>query len=442
MGAPAHSKCYNLSVRISEEGEKLKNKIHFLLAISLIFLSFICGCGQNVTSANRGGIKTYTGRHNGIMTGYVYTRNNTTYICSAKAGAFVCVSSEAMTREVTAVTNSSGYFSMTGIPTGEIGFTVTTDAFGPYTIYTSADAVNFVVGSTLGNGSCSVTGMVDGIAGASSPSVATYMLSGKTITPSYSWYGTNMYTAEALPNDGKVYVFVNATFSGSSIRYAYGCVDTPGTGINSMNISYEAEATIEATFTLPATGLTMDHVSVYVANGNRIMQNVFDASVSSSSYTISGLPRLNNGDSYAVLACAINSNGDKLYKYFYGRTAVPDTFDLTSPSSLPSNMFVSPAASSTMTNATTYEWSSIIGATHYEVQLKNSSDSVCFYALTTSTKIQIPECVFSRLGTDSYTLTVTAYKDVNTTLIEERNLLDLTKYTEYYFSGTLALNKL
>ncbi len=127
----------------------LKNRIFFALISLLIFgvFIFISGCG-NPTGGGSGG-SSGSNPNVGTVSGTVYIYDNSTATYIPTQDAYVSVTAEAMSAEVTVKVDSQGKYTFTGLPHGEVTLSLTKEGYThTQTLVCNNSTVNFAQGGS------------------------------------------------------------------------------------------------------------------------------------------------------------------------------------------------------------------------------------------------------------------------------------------------------
>lgn len=399
-----------------------------------VFFYINSGCGSNPTGGGGGGGGGGVIPQSGTISGHVYDQNKTTWTYTGTTDAYVTVSSEAMSMEVTATTDATGYYTITGLPAGAtVMITATKEGRDPVTIVTNSSTANIIITSIFSSGdpgTATIRGTVEGITGSPGLNVYAYPLSGKAFHTSGVYYSaSHTYQITGAPDDGDTYVVANINGTG---LYAYNIVNTSGGGIHDCIITFESNTrTIEASLITPPDNYSVTWVGVWISKNNMYLAKVYGKAVTTGTTicTIEGLPPLKPGDYYCVVIGAKNGANEKLYKYFYGRSAGSgQIFDFSSPS-LPAAFMKFPPDGITIAGTPTFEWNNISDASYYLLIVTGTSSN--WFAFTNGTKISMPVDIVNSLTSGTYDWQVYAYKTPNFSGVHNMNADSPPSYSGY-----------
>lgn len=205
----------------------MKKILLFALLIPLsLGIAFLSGCG----SSSGGGSSSST-PNGGTISGHVYSFNETTYAYTGLPGIFVNVSNEVMSHSVSAVTDTDGKYTLSGLPSGTLPVTVTEEGFG-LTIVANSSTVNFVPDSSRDPGTATIYGSIESFPPDAiwnyEVDVYAYAASGREFDYDYYYnYDTHTFEVTGAPDDGDTYVYVDFWDGGQdSDVYAYNKVTT------------------------------------------------------------------------------------------------------------------------------------------------------------------------------------------------------------------------
>ena len=425
-------------------------KSSFILVVTILMLSiavwFISGCGSNPTGGGGAGSEV-SNPNTGTISGYVYKHNDTTGVNTGMAGIILSVSTEAMRMEVSATTDSTGRYTLSGLSNGTVPVTATWEVSSwleGFTIVANNDTINFVIDYEEDPGTATIRGTLEGISGVPSNYcwIDPYPISGRYFNYD-SMYDetTQTYEVTYAPDDGLTYLTADWD-DGVQERYAYNKINTNGGGTFDLNISFESEVTLEGVSATPPSGYTMYSASAYIAKDKKALiyaGGKWDP-VSSTNGVISRVIPLKSGDSYRISLGAKDSNNEYLTKYFYDRTAGSNQNFQFSSLQTPDPFVKYLIDGGVVTGTPTFEWQSVPGATSYYVDLSGwNVNEFDWWAYTNDNKITLPPSVVSRLVSgESYDLTIRANKYVNDAPIYKMNEISSDRYLDYRLSNYIT----
>ncbi len=411
----------------------MKRSIIFALTILLVSSTIwlLSGCGSNPTGgggSNPGSsANNSVSPNNGTISGYAYRYNQSTGTCTGISGIIVTVSTEAMTQESSVATDSSGYYFLTGLPSGEIAVTATSEIPGfldATTVVMNSDKFNFYMDAIRDAGTATISGTVDGIGSSwgSSLYLDSATASGNLYQYSSTYYsGTHTYEAHGLPENDTVYIDIE---NGPPFVCAYNKIVSNGNSPYTMDVSFEPFVTIEAS----CVNVPNDY-SLYWLDAD-VFYNYTDLFWACNEYSSTNakngqaynICKLKPGDSYGVDVEMVNSNDVYIDKMFYGCNAGATTFDMSMPS-VSGKLISCPSAEANITGLPTIEWNAVPDTDYYQVTF-NDLASFGFYwtGYTHETQIGLPAYLIDKLVSGhQYSVSVYAYKWMSTPPIYDFN---------------------
>lgn len=421
-----------------------------LFGLLLFVGSCLAGCG-NPTGGGGGGASGMI-PNTGTISGKIYTWDRTTSTYITISDAYVSVSAESMTSEVTVKVDPNGYYILSGLPAGEVELTVTRDAYNKVqTISCNSNKINFAIGNTgtTPAGSVTLRGTAEGYAAnPDSGQIDAFYLSHDRYLSNMTYFDSSTGTFEISgvgPNE-TVYVETEFGYSSEHPYSQYNTINTSSSPIQYVFLPNDCCKTIEATTILPS-GYSNSSASVDIGRGHNTNCEVWWNDTSANPIIMSQLPTLKSGDSYGAHIYAVDAiNNNRYNKSFANRSDGSQFFDMTSDA-LPTTSFIMhPASGETITASTTFEWQSVGWATYYLVSVSEYSTlpgGFSWSAYTNGTKISIPPVVFNMMPSGNYRYTVNAYKMVNFPGIYQMNVVADNSYTESFLGNNdeLILNK-
>jgi hypothetical protein len=319
----------------------------------------------------------------GTISGYVYCA--ATYNSSAKTYTGTAEAT-VMAGGKTIITDSTGYYTLSGLPAGEIAVTAFKDGYASQTIVADNGTISFILypqqssyGSSSSNGTATITGSLTGVPAGLFVHGTAYS---KNKSSSYSGWSynstTQTYTITGAPDEGEVYVTVYySTYEAGSYldKYAYGKTSANPGETKSLNISFGDYRSLSGSISLPS-GFTVSWISASLYKGYQYRGGLSSASSPSSTYQINYLPPLESGDSYSIAVYTSNSGGDQISKRYYNITGTTQDVDLSSLTP-PTPSSPSPADGANLAGALpAFAWDKVAGENIiYQINLYEYSTS-------------------------------------------------------------------
>lgn len=304
----------------------MNKKVLILVMLAVMGISaLVVGCAKvQQISGNAGTISGY------VYCGATYVSSTKTYSGTAEATV--------MAGGKTTITDSSGYYTLNGLPAGEITVTAFKDGYASQTIVADNGTISFILYPQQSNyyssstgGTAVLTGTVTGVPAGLSVHGTAYSKNKYSSNSSYN-STAQTYTITGAPDEGEVYVTVYySTYEAGSYldKYAYGKTSANPGETKTLNITFGDYKSLSGNISLPS-GFTAGSVSSSLYKGYQYRGGLSRASNPSSTYQINYLPPLESGDSYAISVWASNSGGDYIYKLYYNITGTTQDVDLSS----------------------------------------------------------------------------------------------------------------
>ncbi|MBI5699332.1 carboxypeptidase regulatory-like domain-containing protein [Candidatus Saganbacteria bacterium] len=316
----------------------------------------------------------------GTISGYVYcgaTYNSSTKTYSGTAEATIMAGGK------TATADSSGYFTLNGVPAGEIAVTAFKNGYASQTIVADNGTISFILSpqrnysNSSSSGAATLSGTLTGVPGSLSVYGTAYSKNKYSSNLSYN-STTQTYTMTGAPDEGEVYVAVYySTYEAGSYinKFAYGKTSANPGETKTLNISFGDYRSLSGSISLPS-GFTASWLPASLYKGYQYRGPLSSASNPTSTYQINYLPPLESGDSYSIAVYASNSGGDQISKRYYNITGTTQDVDLSSLT-LPTPASPSPSDGANLAGAPpSFAWDKVAGENIvYQISLYEYSTS-------------------------------------------------------------------
>jgi hypothetical protein len=401
---------------------------------------FVYGCGSNATCGGLGGVSG-TSPNNGTVSGKAgvvdhlggtFTGIPDVNIVYSGAAGITSLNRKIMDLgDVTATTDASGKYTLSGLPSGLVTVTATRDGYNPQSIRADSANINFVM-EILMSGDATIKGTIEGVdAGtAIDLNATTYPFNDLYVHPLFFDQTTMTYEVDGA-TDGITYVRARYN-DGVNNHYAYNSVATSSGGISYMNISFEAAATIDATQITVPSGYTLTDIRPMITKNNIALVDAGDdLSPSGTSCQWDHLAPLKAGDKYVIRVDATDEAYDRYVKDYFGRSAGSQTF--IDNSTIPTQVMINPPSNSFTTAPTTLEWAPVPGANYYQILVEDTDlPTWDWYIYTAETSIEIPSIILSIMPGGTKNIYIDARHFHTTPPITDLNTLPLNgNYEEY-----------
>lgn len=369
--------------------------VFFLFVVGFLLLVISqTGCGKGLQDEQQTGGNPNTG----TISGYVYDNSTANYDTRTYTGtpdAKVLVTTTNFSKETT--TNSSGYYSLTGLPSGQINITVFKNGYYTTTLITDRSTATFLLSPYSGSypssaGGGTISGTITGL-----PSDTSYVYCyarGKNKSSSSITFTatTGAYTISNAPDDGEIYVNVYYYSDSGATIYTYGKVTVNKNESKTLNLAFGGTNSIRGNVTLPS-GYTSAGIASYAGKPFYYFATRGGTTINNSStYEITNLPDILSGDSHIIWIATGESDGSQMYRMYYNAGSIQN-LDLSSVQK-PTLKTPSPSDGANLAESLpTFSWDAISGTNvWYAVNISETSpeSKTIWSGWTQNTSIAFP----------------------------------------------------